>query len=315
MTAHCPSRHRPGAIGLAAALTVLFVCSAASAARMPWHESFDVALDMARESQKPILVFVHLGPVDSKEGRAPDPQYEQMVSATLVDEIVVNAASAFECVELDLRKRSSDEARDRLHVAPARDENTGALTGVYPITLFLDRTGKESFRLHGYLPPAAYALQLTKAVLVIKYQEDVARAPEDAVARRNLGRICMEMFAEDTDEFYEAAITNLELAVALDPDNQTGANYDARVDLAIMHLPDDLEAGFAVLFQLQSEDTERTRRFEIQYYMGVAQYALENAPAAIQILQSFETADRDSPYFDNEWTALALALLKHIRER
>lgn len=323
MTAHNQSPHKPGVIALAAALTVLFVCSAASAARMPWHESFDKALAAARESHKPILVFVHLGPMNRKDGSGSDPSYEQMIFNTLVDENVVGAASAFECVELDLRKRSSDDARDKLRVAPVRDELTGrpanapadALTGIYPITLFLDRNGEESFRLHGYMPPAAYAIQLTKAALVIKYQKAVALAPEDAVARRNLGRIYMEMFGEDTDKFYKAALTNLELAVQLDPDNQTGANYDARVDLAIIHLPDDLEAGFATLFQLQSEDIQRTRRFEIQYYMGVAQYALENAPAAIQILQSFETADRESPYFDNQWTALALALLKHIRGR
>ncbi len=323
MTAHNPSRHRPGAVGLAAALAVLIVCSVASAAPVPWHKSFDDALEAAHDSDKPILVFVHLGPMNRKDGSGNDPAYEQMVGDTLTDEAVVSAASAFECVELDLRKRSSDEARDKLHVAPIRDELTGrpadapadALTGVYPITLFLDRNGEESFRMNGYMPAGAYALQLTKAALVIKYQEDVARAPEDAVARRNLGRIYMEMFTEDTDKFYKAAITNLELAVALDPDNQTGANYDAQVDLAIMHLPDDLEAGFATLFHLLSEDTKRTRRFEIQYYMGVAQYALENAPAAIEILQNFETADRESPYFDNEWTALALALLNHIRGR
>lgn len=315
MTAYNPSGHRPSSVLLAATLIAVLVCSVASAASMPWHESFDVALGVASESHKPILVFVHLGAVDRKEGRDPDPQYEQMVSGTLADETVVSAASAFECVELDLRKRSSDEARDKLHVAPARDETTGALTGAYPITLFLDHNGIECFRLNGYLPPVAYAMQLDKAALMIKCQEDVVNAPEDAVARRNLGRVYMEMFGEDTDKFYAAAITNLEMAIALDPENRVGANYDARVDLAIMHLPDDLEGGFAALSELLSEDADQTRRYEIQYYMGVAQYALENAPASIQILENFETADRDSPYFDNEWTALALALLKHIRGR
>ena len=55
------------------------------------------------------------------------------------------------------------------------------------------------------------------------------------------------------------------------------------------------------------------RRCEIQYYMGVAQYAAGNSQAAIQLLSSFETADRNSPYFNNKWTALALGLLKYIR--
>ncbi|HUS81123.1 MAG TPA: hypothetical protein VM283_07625, partial [Armatimonadota bacterium] len=297
---------------------VALATSGAGAARIPWHRSFDEALTAARAGDKPVLVFVHAGEKD-RDPRHPelsqglDP-YKQMVTETLVDEGVVRAASQFECFELDLRNRANDELRDRLRVGPVQDEGLGVVTGVYPLTLFLDSNGRESFRMHGYLPPVAYALQLRRALELMQCRRAVAQNPEDAVARRNLGRSYMEMYEEAGDRFYQAAMENLELAIELDPDNQTGANYDARVDLAIFRLPDDPDKGFVDLFQLQTEDLQRKRRFEIQYYMGVAQYAAGHPGEAIEILKSFETSDRDSPYFNNEWTPLALGLLKLMRQ-
>ena len=116
------------------------------------------------------------------------------------------------------------------------------------------------------------------------------------------------------DMKFEAALLVMHQIVELDPDNTAGANYNARVDLAIFKLPDDPQKAFVDLFQLQTEDPERSRRFEIQYYMAVAQFASGDQQSALQLLESFETADRDSPYFNSKWTALALAMLKYIRE-
>ncbi|MCD6361781.1 MAG: hypothetical protein J7M38_13075, partial [Armatimonadetes bacterium] len=279
---------RPALLALAAVMLGGGVCQAAKVA---WRDNFEDALKHAREADKPILVFVHMGPMD----RSADPAdrgldaYEQMATETFTDPNVVAATEMFECFELDLRRRENDQLRDKLRVAPVVDMATGqpTVTGIYPITLFLDSSGAERFRLHGYLPPIAYVIQLKNARTLIECQRAVERHPDDPVARRNLGRIYMEMYTEPGDKFYQAALENLEKAIKLDPDNATGANYDARVDLTIFHLPDDPQKAFNELFQLQTEDVGR--RFEIQYYMGVAQYAAGNSQAAIQLLSSFET--------------------------
>lgn len=287
------------------------------AAEVAWHESFQQALAAAQASGKPILVFVHMGEMDrgGTDEQALD-AYAQMARVTLTDANVVEATRDFECFELDLRNRANDALRDQLRVGPVVDTagHEVAVTGIYPVSLFLDSTGTEQFRMHGYFPPVAYVVQLRRARELISCLGVVKEKPDDPVAHRNLGRIYMEMFTEADDKFYRAAVEHLERAIALDPNNTTGANYNARVDLAILRLPDDPEKAFVELFQLQTEDPERTRRFEIQYYMGVAQYAAGNAAAAVQLLESFETADRNSPYFDNEYTPLALALLKVARQ-
>lgn len=299
------------------ALAAMAVSGAVSdAAEVAWHDSFEETLAAAQAANKPMLVFVHMG----MTSRHPDAAtgvdaHEQMATETLTNEDVVIATGWFECFELDLRSRANDHLRGPLKVAPVRDDAIGepTLTATYPITLFLDSSGRERFRLSGSMPPLAYAIQLKNAKALLDALQAVDLNPQDAVARRNLGRAYMELYLDAEDRFYLAAMDNLAKAIELDPDNETGANYNARVDLTIFRLPDDPQKAFAELFQLQTEDPERSRRFEIQYYMAVAQYASGDPHGAVQVLESFETADRDSPYFSNKWTALALGLLKYIR--
>ncbi len=310
-------------------LCLLLACAAAEAG-IDWHESLEAALEAAGESGKPLLVFVYIGGQDadfegqrqqihlpgSEEDRARQRvQVSEMLNDTLVDPGVVHAAEAFEAVRLDLRLRCNDAARRRLHISPGVDPATGVRAGMYPITLFLDSNGDELFRRHGSLPPVAYQLQLERAANLFAKLDAVAAQPGDAVARRELGRAYMEMDFAPDDPFYRAAVRNLEKAIELDPDNATGAKYDARVDLAILHLPDDPGTAVGSLFQLQVEDPDGRRRLEIQYYMAVAQYVLEHYDEAIQLLAQFETEDRDSPYYDSPWTPQALGLLAHIRAR
>lgn len=312
-------RRRDMPTGLSALLAVLLAIAAAAAAgaaTVPWHQSFEAAQAAARAAGKPILVFVHMGAMERRGAtdRGLD-AYEQMATVTFADSSVLAAMAEFECFELDLRDRANDGLRDRLKVSPVVDSagEAAAVTGIYPIMLFLDSSGVEHFRVYGYMPPLACVLHLQNARELIDSLAAVAEQPGNAAAHRNLGRIYMEMYTEDGDKFYLAAIEHLEKAIELDPNNETGASYNARVDLCIFRLPDDPQKAFAELFQLQTEDPERARRFEIQYYMAVAQYASGNVPAALELLQSFETADQNSPYYDNKWTALALALLGHIR--
>ena len=310
----------------AAAIAILLVLPA-SAQGINWHTSLDDGLRPAEASHKPMIVFVYLGADDDYVGQREDISLtgdradrqrqvldiRRMIDRTLTDAGVVAAARSFEPVMLDLRLKANDDARERLKVSPVVSEGTDHRVGVYPITLFLDSHGDELFRRHGYLPPEAYELQLLRAANLFDGLRETIANPDDATARRNLGRAYMEMDFARGDRFYEAAVRNLEMAVELDPRNESGASYDARVDLAILRLPDNPTEALRALAELQAEDEEDSRRLEIQYYMAVAHYVLEDHAAAARILSDFETDDRRSPYFDSPWTPQALGLLQYIR--
>ncbi|MGD9497889.1 MAG: hypothetical protein AB7Y46_16420 [Armatimonadota bacterium] len=308
-------KHRQGAL-TASVLVVaglVLATSIAAAARIRWHDSFEEALAAATQSHKPILVFAYL----SQPGGAYDLAHDRMLHETLVDTGVAEVAAAFEAVQLDVRRSENAAARRRLRVSPVVSGPTGVIEGesvaAYPVTLFLDHSGKELYRRSGWLPPEAYRVQLERARALFAGLDAVTAAPGDAVARRNLGRAYMEMDFAPGDRFHRAALENLERAVSLDPQNETGANFDARVDLAILRMPDDPQKGVEELGRLKQEDRDGHRRLEIEYYMAVAQFVLENVQEALAILSRFETDDRSSPYFDSEWTPQALGLLKYIR--
>ncbi len=320
-----------GIVPLLVAAAILAIALPVSAREVDWYTSFEDALEAARESRKPILVFVYLGTeTDDYEGvqeritlpgsraarerQAVD--HRRMIDTTLKSPGVQEAARAFEPVMLDIRLKDNDEARQRLKVSPVvrTNDEQQERVGVYPITLFLDANGDELFRRHGYLPPEAYELQLVRATNLFEKLREVVEDPEDPVLLRNLGRAYMEMDFSRGDRFYRAAIRNLEKAIQRDPDNATGANFDARVDLAILRLPDNPRGALDTLGRL-AEEEEGERSLEIQYYRAVAHYVSEDHDAASRILSDFETDDRNSPYFDSEWTPQALGLLQHIRAK
>jgi len=302
---------------------VLLVACAipAVAARISWHRNWEQALQAAAESGKPILAFVYLSASNRPGNENTLEPSRRMLSQTLVDPAVVEAAKAFEPILIDVRDPDTASLRRKLKIGPvsaqldALSPQAEEYVAAYPITLFLDSHGDELFRRRGYLPAVAYAIQLERAATLFEKMRAVTEDPNDPVARRELGRAYMEMDFAPDDPFYRAAVRNLEAAIEMDPDDVTGANFDARVDLAILRLPEDPEAAVAKLFELQSEDEDGDRRLEIQYYMAVAYYVMEDLPAATQLLEQFETGDENSPYFDSEWTPQALGLLKHIRQR
>ncbi len=309
--------HLRRSIALALSIASLCLCAAtiAGAARAHWHRSFEDGLAAAAQSGKPIVVFAYI----SQPGGAYDFAHDGMLNETLVDEGVVEALEAFEAVMFDVRAPGNQAARRRLNVSPVVTPATGVVdverVATYPITLFLDRRGDELFRRHGYLPPDAYRLQLERSAALFEKLRAVTEEPDSAVARRELGRAYMEMDFAPDDPFYRAAVENLERATELDPNNLTGAKFDARVDLTILRLPDDPEQALTDLRDLQAQDDDGDRLFETQYYIAVAQYVLEDMAGAIRTLERFETDDRDSPWFDTPWTPQALGLLGHIRER
>jgi len=293
----------------------LLAAAVAGAAQARWHDGLDAGLRAAATSHKPIAVFAFI----SQPGGIYDSAHDYMLHQTLVDQQVVETLGRFEAVRLDIRQPANDAARRRLGISPVRTEGTGVIEaeriGVYPVTLFLDERGQELCRRHGYLPPAAYAAELTRAANLFDAMKATSANPTDAVARRNLGRAYMEMEFTPEDPFYQAAVENLERAIELDPENAAGAKYDASVDLTILRLPDDPQQALTDLRALQAQEPEGDRRFELQYYIAVAQYVLEDIPGAIKTLERFETDRRDSPWFDSPWTPDGLGLLDHLRER
>ncbi|NLO04319.1 MAG: hypothetical protein GX131_00680 [candidate division WS1 bacterium] len=315
---------------------ILLTAAAAplQAAQIDWHQRLDDGLRAAERSGKPLLVFVYIStegeghggayvPINVHRPNAPEASeridLQRMLQRTLTDPAVAELAKYWEPVMLDLRLIQNDDARRRLHVSPGVDTSGGAdgfqsRVAMYPITLFLEPDGTEIFRRHGYLPPEAYVVQLQCAIELFEKRNAVREQPQDAVRRRELGRAYMEMHPALNDEIYRLAVENLEEAIRLDPNNLTGANFDARVDLAILGLPQDSTGAIATLLSLQSEDRDRHRALEIEYYIAVAHYVNENLPAAMELLAKFETADDNSPYFDSEWTPQALGLLTYIRQ-
>lgn len=318
-------------LALGALLAAALVQASAADEGIVWHPTLEQALSSAQESHKPLVICAFNGQ---------SPAYHQMVAGAFASPEAIAASRQFECFAVDASLRDNFDILQRLRLAPVEDA-TGDRHGVYPITAFLDHRGREQFRRHGYLTAAAFEAQLNKAHRLIQCTEAAAASPNDARAQRELGRAYMEMDMTKGDPYYEAVTQHLELAIRLDPDNATGANFDARVDLVIFGIPDAPEDSFRELFQLQAEAAGQDRRFEIQYYMAVAQCAIGNekllaaeaaldddqelseeqvakllAPyyeAAAQILLPFHTDDRHSPYFGNEWTSQALTLLYQLR--
>ncbi|MEA3400665.1 MAG: hypothetical protein U9R79_05400 [Armatimonadota bacterium] len=320
-TTRCDSPRLAGrrVLMLVAVASALLLCSVASAARVRWHDSFEEALQAAKQSGKPIFAFVYLSQADLGEREGLEPS-KQMLRETLTDDGVVAAARAFEAVKLDLRDPDSDAARRRLKVSPVSnplglDADTNERVAAYPISLFLDSHGDELFRRHGYLPPPVYSMQLQRAANLFEKITAVTEEPNDPVARREVGRAYMEMDFARGDPFYKAAVRNLEAAIKMDPENDTGAKFDAEVDLAILRLPDDPQKALTALAELEARDRDGHRRLEIQYYMAVAHYVLGDAQKALRLLERFETGEKDSEYYDSPWTPQALGLLKHIRRR
>ena len=331
MTRSSGRRRNTAAIFTAAILSALLgtLAGPAAAAAIDWHDGLDEALQAAEESGKPVFAFIYLGeqtPGASGQReeisvrREGDPvasqqlDLERMLKQTLSDADVVAAARNFEALKLDLCDPRTDAARIALKVGPGVDAGTETRVGMYPITVFLDPSGEEIFRRHGCMPALGYAAQLEQAHELFEKRGAVLADPRDAIKHRELGRAYMEMDPTPDDQIYQAAVEHLQEAVRLDPGNETGANFDARVDLAILSIPQSPEQtrrSITDLFRLQTEDADGHRKLEIQYYMAVAHFVLEDYASAKQLLREFETEDRNSPYWDSPWTPQALSLI-HI---
>jgi tetratricopeptide (TPR) repeat protein len=164
------------------------------------------------------------------------------------------------------------------------------------------------------MPALGFAAQLDRAAHLHKSHQEVLDNPRDPVKRRNLGRAYLEMDPTPEGHVYNEAIQHLEAAIELDPGNETGAKFDAQVDLAILSIPESPDQSVNRLFQLQTEDEDDHRKLEIQYYMAVAHFVMEEYSEAKKLLREFETNDKSSPYYDSEWTPQALGLLQYIKQ-
>jgi len=329
MRSHRP-RHRAAAIAalLLLALITIGAPSPAAAATIDWHGSLEDALAAAEQSGKPIFAFVYLGESprqssgqrqeisirgDGVQARA-QIDLELMLQETLADRDVVSAARSFEPLKLDLCDPGTDAARVRLKVGPGVDAGSETRVAMYPITLFLDPTGKELFRRHGCVPAVGYAAQLQQGYDLFLKRKAVLDDPQDARKRRDLGRAYMELDPTAGDRVYASAVEHLDAVIELDPENLTGANFDARVDLAILRIPEGPAEAVSALSALQGEDADGHRKLELQYYTAIAHFVTEDYASAKRLLRAFETNDRNSPYYDSPWTPQALGLLEYLKQ-
>ncbi len=315
-------------LGAALVAAVLIAAAVPVAAEIHWHESYEAALAAADRADKPILVFVYLseqtnrfsGPREeirlNRQGRSRTGRLDahMMLEQTLTAPEVAAAAEGFEAVKLDLVDPATDDARRALRVSPGVDVATETRAAMYPISVFLDSAGQELFRRHGSMSALGYATLLDQASQLHDARNAVLDDPQDAVARRNLGRAYMEMAPAPEDHAYTSAVEHLEAAVRLDPQNESGAKFDAQVDLAILSVAEAPAEAIQRLTELQTEDEDSHRRLEIEYYVAVAHFVQENVQAARQILSRFENPGEDSPYFDSPWTPQALGLLQYIKQ-
>lgn len=322
------SRIRPLTVALAAVLLVAAAVPGA-AAGINWHDSYESALSAAGQSDKPILVFVYMseqnrsasGPREQIRINREDAQGSgqrldvvRMLQETLNAPEVVEAATQFESFKLDLLDPANDDARRQLKVSPGVDVSTDTRAAMYPLTVFLDSSGHELFRRPGSMPALGYAALLGQAAKLQAARNAVLDDPRDATKRRQLGRAYMEMDPTPEDRIYEAAVEHLQAAIQLDPQNETGANFDAQVDLAILSIPEAPEEAVGRLFELQTQGNDGHRKLEIQYYMAVAHFVMEDYASAKKLLREFETEDRNSPYWDSPWTPQALGLLEYVKQ-
>ena len=315
-------------LGAALVAAALIAVTVPAAAEINWHASYDEALAAADRSDRPILVFVYLseqtdrisGPREEirlnrqSQRRAERRDARMMLEQTFTAPEVVAAAKGFEALKLDLVDPATDDARRALRVSPGVDVATETRAAMYPISVFLDSAGQELFRRHGSMPALGFAALLDQASKLHHARIGVLDNPQDAANRRSLGRAYMEMGPAPEDHAYRSAVEHLEAAIRLDPENETGAKFDAEVDLAILSVAESPAEAIRRLTELQAEDEDSHRRLEIEYYVAVAHFVQENVPAARQILSRFKTDDEDSPYFDSPWTPQALGLLQYIKQ-
>ncbi len=289
-------------------LTVSAVRPLAAPRDMNWQPTVEAALKAASARGKPLYVYVYAShnPRFVREGR--DPKCVHMERVTLANPQVQAALGNYVLCALDIHNPDNESFLGKHNIVPAAEEEGRITTYQLPANLFLNSRGQEVYRISGYVPPQSFTNTLDNVRALIKAQEAVEANSQDAAAYARLGHFYLKL------QRYEKARQYLNKAVALDPDNQTGAKAEANVDLAILEIADNPQQAYQQLTAYLNQYPQSPRRLEVCYYMGVALVAAGDQQRAIKVLQRFETSDKSAPEYDSPWTPYALWLLKQLRQ-
>lgn len=297
-------------------------------AALQWSTDSEQALPAAQAAGRPVYVYIWA---------RYNPDCVRMADETLTYDQVVAHLTSFQLLALDAHSRGNFPFFDKYKIPYFRVEGPGgpeippgvAVSGGaarYPTSVFLDSQGREVFRMYGFVEGKGFAVRLGQVMDVLKAWEVLRGDPDSAEAELRLGHLYMQM------EVLAEAKVHLERALQLDPKNEKGVVPDARLDLAIMAIPEDPAKAIPTLQQWQRENAAHPRRLEAVYFeaaanVGVAQELMAVAPegttgltkdadarlqAALRLLTVFKEAKPGSLEHESRWYLPAMALVTGI---
>lgn len=282
------------------------------AVTLRWSTDYNQALAEARRAGRPTYVYIWA---------RYNPDCVAMADNTFTYDAVMAQLATFELVALDAHNRVNFAFFDRYQIPYYRMEAPDAevpyeegtrIEGAarYPTSLFLDEQGREVYRLYGYVEGKGFAVVLGRVTEVLKAWNSQRADPTSAVAEAQLGHLYMLL------QVMPEARKHLEAALQLDPQNRTGLHPDIRLDLIIMGIPETPGPAVSLqaLQQWQRQNAAHPRRLEAIYYEAVAQVALDNLDAALQLLTRFRQAKPGSPEYESQWYLPAMQLIAAINK-
>ncbi len=278
-----------------------------------WYENWEEARSQAQKSGKPVYVYVWEYPRMSRDDWARVEKYNpcyQMGQLTLTDQQVKRMLRDYVLCALEIhiplnRQFTREHAPGLL---PDADEKQAGFSAYrLPFHLFFNKSGEKVFQIYGYIPAQWFVRTLEAVQLLIQGQGAEEDELKQARAYARLGHICLEL------KLYEEAKKHLEHAIKLDPDNKTGAQADAKLDLAIISIPDAPAKANRVLESYLDDHPHSTRRTEVRYFLAVAQYLADNRSGAIRILEQIERIQEPGSEQERRWIEYAAILLRQLQ--
>jgi len=275
--------------------------------RIRWHDSWEQALKAASRSHKPIYFFVYA---------RDDSNSNYMWEYTLVDPKVVKQLAHFEACALNAKTARNHEFLRRYNLAVSKEPTVnGVYRNYLPANLFTDERGRKLYAAPVYMEPDAMCYLLQQMLVLDQSLDRIAKNSNDACAYAQAGHVYLELC------LYDQARTFLDKAVALDPDNKSGAKKDAVLDLIILDIPASSEeqqvkqalTAYNKLQRYLRSYPRSGRELEARYFMAVCQYIAHKPREALKILDYFYGPGKSEAFNNNVWTQRALGLRKAIR--
>jgi len=257
-----------------------------------------------------------------------EPACNEMSSQTLMYDLVVAQLQGFERLAVDALNQQNFPFLDQYKVpyvklAPLNQPiDPNAPTGPtppqdmtvqaraeWPTNLFLDSQGKEIFRVYGFVAGKQFAQMLGQVQELAKQWDLLRQNPNSLAAEAALGHLYLQL------KVFGESRKHLQHALALDPQNTSGVLPDVQLDLTILALPDDTQAGALALVDWQKRNPHHPRLLEAVYYQAVAEVNNGDLGGAVKLLNRFAQAKPGSPESKSEWFVPACSLLLRIQQQ